>query len=272
MGVIRAAVRYVGLFIQYWRLGGLIMGQYRLNAAIWLVFSTIYHLSSVGILWAMLQRFPQLGGWTFPEMFFLYALWNLAHGVYAVTLGKVYLLPRQVRDGRFDIFQVRPVNALFQVITTPEAISIHDPIVGVILFTIAAQLLHASLGWADVLLLPWIVLGAALIKGSLLVAIYALTFAAVRMDAGRLLLETIEIELVRFPLSIYPRAVQWAFSFIVPIAFVSFIPAQLVLHKDTSPVVAPELGYLTPLVGLVTFFAGYWLWRLGLRRYQSTGS
>lgn len=144
--------------------------------------------------------------------------------------------------------------------------------VALVLFAIAAYQLNAPLGPADLLLIPWIVIGGPPIKGGLLVAVYAITFIAVRMDAGRMLLETVEIEFVRFPLSIYPRAVQWAFSFILPFAFISFIPAQLVLRKDTTPVVAPELGYLTPLVGLATFLVAYFLWRMGLRRYASTGS
>jgi len=94
----------------------------------------------------------------------------------------------------------------------------------------------------------------------------------VRMDAGRQLLETLEVQFVRFPLSIYPQPVQWCFSFVVPFAFVSFVPAELILHKDTVALLNPQLGYLTPAVGVAVFAAGYLLWRIGLRRYQSTGS
>jgi len=258
--------------MHYWRLSALVMAQYPLNTVIWLVFATIYHLSSIGILWAMLQRFPVLGGWTFPEMFFLYTLWNMAHGLYAITLAKVYWLSRHVREGRFDIFQIRPVGALFQVITTPEGISLQDPVIAVVLFVVAVGQLHVTLTATDLALLPAIVVGGALVKGGLLLAVYALSFWAVRMDAGRQLLETLEVQFVRFPLSIYPQPVQWFFSFVVPFAFVSFVPAQLILHKDTVALLNPQLGYVTPAVGVAVFAAGYLLWRIGLRRYQSTGS
>ena len=261
------------LLILHWRLSFRIMAQYPLNLFVWMLFGFLYHAASVAILWAMLQRFPALVGWTFAEMFFLYSLWNLAHGLYSLTLGKVTALPRLIREGLFDRFLIRPVGPLFQLITLPEGITIDDLLVGIGLFAVAQA--QAGFHWSTrtVLWLVAILAGAALIKGGLLLALSTLSFWAVRTDAARMLLETVELEFVRFPLTIFPRAAQWILTFVVPLAFVAFLPAQLLLEKDAgSALLRPQLGMLTPAVGLVTFAAAYLFWRLGLLMYQGTGS
>jgi ABC-2 type transport system permease protein len=259
--------------LRFWRLNLQIMAEYPLNLLIWFIFGTLYHLVSVGILWAMLELFPSIDGWTFPDLFFLYALWSLGHGVYAVTLGKLALITRQIREGDFDRYLIRPVGTLFQVTTTPEGITLDDLVVGIALFAAAQAVADIEWSLLQLALLPLVIGGAALIKGGLLLAVNSLSFWAVNMQAGRLLIETIEMEFIRFPLSIFPVLAQWILTFVIPFAFVSFLPAQLFLEKSTSGnILAPELGYLVPVVGILTFGVAYALWVLGLRRYSSTGS
>lgn len=263
-------LRLIALF---WRLNLRVMAQYPLNLTIWFMFGSLYHLASVGVVWAMLQRFSSLGGWTFPEMLFLYALWSLAHGVYAFTLGKVTAVSRLVREGLFDRILVRPLNPLLQVLLRPEGFTIDDLVIGIALFAVAQGQVGLSWTWERALILPATVLGAALIKGGLLLALAAASFWVVRMDAARLLLETVETEFARFPLTVFPRGAQWVLTFVVPFAFTSFLPAQLLLGKaPNGSEFGPAWGYLTPAVGLMTFGVAYMVWRLGLQRYQSTGS
>lgn len=267
-------MRYLRLLAHFWRLNLLVMGQYPLNLTIWFAWGFMYHFASIGILWAMMQQFPTLAGWTFAEMFFLYGLWSVAHGLYALTLGKVNAVSRLVRAGLFDRFLIRPVDPLFQVVTMPQGITVDDLLWGIALFTVAQHQVDLQWTWQTALLLPVILAGGMLIKGGLLLALSTVSFWVVRMEAARLLLETVETEFIRYPLTILPRAGQWVLTTLIPLAFVSFLPAQLLLNKPSpaGALLQPELGLLTPLVGVLTFAAAYAFWRLGLRRYQSTGS
>jgi ABC-type uncharacterized transport system permease subunit len=74
-------------------------------------------------------------------------------------------------------------------------------------------------------------------------------------------------ELTRFPLTIYSTAVRLVLSIVLPFAFMSFFPATSVLGHG-APV---WVGLLTPAVAAYCLFMGVWIFRLGLRRYESAG-
>jgi len=56
---------------------------------------------------------------------------------------------------------------------------------------------------------------------------------------------------------------------VLPFAFVSYYPGLILLGK---PGVNVWLGYCTPLAGLFTVLIAALVWRVGLARYQGTGS
>ncbi|WP_320414837.1 ABC-2 family transporter protein [Cytobacillus firmus] len=57
----------------------------------------------------------------------------------------------------------------------------------------------------------------------------------------------------------------------IPFGFVNYFPAAVLLEKET-PFFPENIGYYSPLVGIVFFFIAYSIWMLGLKRYKSTGS
>jgi ABC-2 type transport system permease protein len=58
----------------------------------------------------------------------------------------------------------------------------------------------------------------------------------------------------------------------VPLACVAYYPALAILGK-ADPLGAPAwVGIVSPIAGFVFLAAAFALWRLGLRRYASTGS
>jgi ABC-2 type transport system permease protein len=63
-------------------------------------------------------------------------------------------------------------------------------------------------------------------------------------------------------------AFRFAFTFIIPIGFVTFYPSQLFLRpKEVSPLI-----YFSPIVGIGLFALTYWIWTKGVNSYTGTGS
>jgi len=76
------------------------------------------------------------------------------------------------------------------------------------------------------------------------------------------------IRFARYPLAIYGRGVQAFLTFVLPFAWVAYLPA-------TWFVGGPDVrrwAMCTPLVGVLVMALAYTVWRAGLRRYTSTGS
>jgi ABC-type uncharacterized transport system permease subunit len=53
----------------------------------------------------------------------------------------------------------------------------------------------------------------------------------------------------------------------------NYFPATFLLHKNDGALeLSPQVGLLTPVVGLVWSALAYAFWRIGIDRYQGTGS
>lgn len=77
---------------------------------------------------------------------------------------------------------------------------------------------------------------------------------------------------VNYPITIFPRALQFFLTFLLPFAFINFYPAAMLLRKEIPAGYPAILPYLPPAVGIVAFVLSIRLWNWGLGHYQGTGS
>ena len=81
------------------------------------------------------------------------------------------------------------------------------------------------------------------------------------------------VETASFPLAIYLRWFRRFFTFVVPLACVSYFPALAILGRDDPVVHSPVwFRWSAPLVGVMFLAACLRVWRFGVRHYRSTGS
>jgi ABC-2 type transport system permease protein len=260
-------------FLASWRLNVLTILEYRANAYLWFAFTAVYHATAVAALAVALHTFPSMDGWNMRQMFFLYALWMMGHELHNGVLFGVVSVPDFIREGRFDRFLVRPLDALFQVITVPQATIPDGFLLAVVTFSFAAWLVHLRFTPVATAAVVLTVLGGAMIDFGISLAVATVAFWFVRVDALRWAVMSLEQEFTRYPLDIYSRGVQLTLTFILPFAFMNYYPASWLLHKAPGAVhLAPQVGVVTPLIGLACTSLAYAFWRAGLRRYQSTGS
>jgi len=178
-----------------------------------------------------------------------------------------------VREGRFDRFLVRPLDTLFQTLTVPQQIWPDELVLAVTFFVFATVFaaVHVDLGF--VVMVPLIVVGGALIDLGISLVVATLSFWFVRVDTIRWVVMSLEQEFTRYPISIYTRGVRFVLSFILPFAFMNYFPAAYFLHKTENGLsLAPQVGLLTPLIGIAWLVVSYAFWRVGLNHYQGTGS
>jgi ABC-2 type transport system permease protein len=260
------------VYREYWRINILTTLEYRENFVIWLLFTIVYHGSALAALWIVLTRFPEMNGWNFKQMAFLYALWMLAHALHNTLFSAVGDVPDHIREGEFDRVLVRPLDALFQAIATPGQIFPDELILAVLTFVAACIYSGVHIDPIFVVFVPLIAIGGALIDLALNLAISTAAFWVVRVDALRWIVVQLEQEFTRYPLSIYSRGVRVVLTFVCPFAFMNYFPATYFLGKsETALSLPPAVGLLTPVVGVVCVALAYAFWRFGLDRYQGVG-
>ena len=72
----------------------------------------------------------------------------------------------------------------------------------------------------------------------------------------------------KYPITIFSPVFRIVFTFIIPIAFISYYPSLIFLRSEEVPI----LTWLSPLLGVVFFYLSYRIWMKGAMSYDGTGS
>lgn len=247
--------------------------QYRTSFLLQAVSQFLVTFTDFLMLALLFHRFPSVAGWTFGEVAFLYGLGGVAFGVSDLLCGGFDGLSKMIRMGTFDLILTRPVGTFAQVLSSDLQIRRFGRIAqGAVVFGLA-------LSWLDV---TWtadkiLVLIAALCSGVVIFTAIWVIGAAVTFWT----VETSEVTnvftyggeaLVSYPMPIYAEGIRRFFTYVVPLAFVSYLPALYILERP-DPLGLPPIAQLcSPIVAALFLVAARFCWALGVRHYQGTGS
>ena len=225
-------------------------------------------------IWAMFDRFGSLRGWRLPEVAFFYGLITVAFALAEAVARGFDHFPDMVKRGDFDRLLLRPRSAAFQVAAGVVAIHRLGRLLNgtiVLLWAISAL----SVPWtpARVGLLLLAIVGGICLFAGLFVLQATLAFWTI---------ETLEVmnavtyggtETGQYPLSIYQPWFRKFFTFVVPLACVSYFPALAILDRADTEVGSPRwFQCAAPLIGVMFLLVSLHVWRFGVRHYRSTGS
>ncbi len=260
---------------------------YRLIAGMWIRSSMTYRTSfAITVLGnlvvtgldfvAILLMFSQvdaLGGWSLPEVAFLYGLSATAFGLADLTFGSMDVLGGRMRDGSFDILLVRPAPVLAQVAADRFALRRLGRITQGAL-VLGWALLTVDVDWtaAKVLLVPMMLVSGGVIFCALFVAGAAFQFLAQDAAEVQNAFTYGGTTLLQYPPTVFGKDFVRGVTFLLPLAFVNWVPAAHVLERP-YPLDLPQwAAFASPLVAAVCCALAGWAWRAGLRSYRSTGS
>ncbi|WP_246574261.1 ABC transporter permease [Streptomyces genisteinicus] len=221
----------------------------------------------------MFSHVDALGGWSLPEIAFLYGTTSTAFGLADLVLGSMDRLGRRVRDGTLDTLLVRPVPVLAQVAADRFALRRLGRVTqGLLVLGYALWTLDVDWTPGRVAAVPMMLLCGGLIFGSLFVAGAAFQFFA--LDAA-------EVQnaftyggntLLQYPPSLFAKDLVRGVTFVVPLAFVNWVPSLYVLDRENPLGLPGWLALLPPVVAAVCLGLAGLAWRTGLRAYRSTGN
>lgn len=143
---------------------------------------------------------------------------------------------------------------------------------GVALFVAANALTNLTWTPAAALYLALAIAGGALVEISLRILIGALSF---RWHASEELMYVSDGLLTRYgnyPLGIYGAALSFLFTFLIPLAFVAYFPATVLLGRTAELQVHPAFAYIAPFAGIAWIMVAIKVFAHEMRRYQSAGN
>lgn len=257
--------RLLGLFMRTSIMTGL---EYRANF-IGAMFMTVFEVAWSAISVLLFYSFTDtLGGWTFNESLVVVGLLFVAFGFLDTVIWQnVVKLGEHVRKGTLDFILTKPVNSQFHATLQYYRVDRIASIVGGA-FLIGYGLLqtHASPNAGQIALFVLLVLGALLLLYSLLIMLGTLAFWVVQVESfGEVVFGLLEVG--RYPSAALPEPLRAIMTFIIPIAFVTTVPAEVILGRIT-----PQFVFYGWLFALAAFFICTRFWRLAVRNYSSASS
>ncbi|MFE9169568.1 ABC transporter permease [Streptomyces kebangsaanensis] len=260
---------------------------YRLIAGMWIRSTMAYRASFImttfGNLVAtaldfvaillMFSHVDALGGYTLPEIAFLYGLSNTAFGLADLAIGSMDRLGRRVRDGTLDILLVRPAPVLAQVAADRFALRRLGRVTqGALLLGWALTRLDVDWTPLKLLLMPVMVVSGCGIFCAVFVAGAAFQFWAQDASEVQNAFTYGGTTLLQYPPTVFGKELVRGVTFVLPLAFVNWLPALYVLGRPYPLDLPRWTAFAPPLVAVGCCALAGAAWRVGLRSYRSTGS
>lgn len=258
---------------KYWRILRLFWGtaiaaelEYRLNFAI-ATLSSIGNLGgSLFSLFLFYRTGYQFSGWSWQEALLVVGMFTLLQGIantfFSPNLNRIV---QQVQEGTLDFVLLKPISSQFWLSTRMVSPwGIPDLLLGIAIFGYVGWQLDLS-PWNYLLSLIPIAFGM-LILYSLWFMLGATSIWFVKIYNVTEVLRGF-LEAGRYPIVAYPGIFRFFFTFIVPVVFLTTIPAETMLGRSPGSWIigAGALGILLLLLSNL-------IWRFALRFYTSASS
>jgi len=220
------------------------------------------------IVKVLYSQTTSIAGWNEGRMFLLVATVYMMSAVVAAVFGmSVVEIPTLVRMGTLDYVLVKPVDSQFWVsvrLFSFDQIGSILASVGLLIYGINT----GNVGLTATNFIMYVCLSAAAI-----VLFYAFQLAMMTLGIWLVRVENLWVlgesvfQVARFPIDVFPRGLQVAFIYYVPLAFIATIPTRA-LWGDVSP----TLFWLGLAWAAVGFLLSRAFWRFALRYYTSASS
>ncbi len=246
--------------------------QYRASLAMFTIGTLLVtglDFASIAVLFGQVRS---LAGWSLQEVAFLYGTSGVAFGLADMAVGSVDRVGERIRKGTFDTFLLRPAGSLLQLVTDEFALRrIGKVVQPALVLVVAVHVLDVRWTPARCTLTAVMILAGAVIAGSIWVTSASATFWTVEGREAANAVTYGGATMIQHPLPLYGEVVR-SLAFVVPLAFISYLPSLEVLDKVDPLGIPTWLRYASPAVAAASAAVATAAWRFAVRHHRSTGS
>ena len=261
--------RYIRLYLKLSAQYMKSLMEYRTDFIVGLIAFFLIQGFGIAFLFIVFETIPNLNGWSFYEVLFIYGFANLPRAIDHLITDNLWILSgRIIVRGDFDKYLLRPMNPLFYLCADrfqPDAFG--ELIVGILLIVTALTKLTIYIGIFEMLGFIISVLAGAVIYTSVKLIFASLAFWMKRSQSILFIAYQMS-NFTKYPMTIYNKFINVFLTFIIPFAFTAFIPASWFLGREIF-----AYGVIATIAISILFFIGaYSLWNTGIKKYESAGN
>lgn len=249
--------------------------SYRFSFFLRIFTGSVLILLDLAAIYGLFTKTKTMGGWNRQQVLFVYALATAGFRLGDAFIGgSTERIAEHVRTGQFDRFLTRPIRPFvlllgeeFAFRRVMQATSVTGVLVAVVV--------SGHFGWstAQWLLFLGSFISATTISAALFVIVGSLSFWS--PDTGEMGNSVTYGGnfAAQYPSHIYPSWIKRLLFTALPLAFVGYVPALVLLPGVTNSLSIPRwISYGAPAACIPVLLLAATCWRFGMRAYQSTGS
>ena len=227
-------------------------------------------ITGIAFLYLVFEQIPVLADWSLKQLIFIYGFAQIPRGIDHLFTDNIWLVAwRLVVNGKFDRYMLRPMNLFLQVIfekLQPDALG--ELLVGTILIVMSLNRGILIVDAPHILMFVVSVLAGTVIYTS--IKLLFASFAFWIKISGPVLYTAYQLaDFAKYPSEIYAKGMRFIITWVIPFAFVAYLPASYFLK--------PEVGAFATvgtecLIAAVFFIIAYGVFTLGTRVYESAGN
>lgn len=244
---------------------------YRFDMYMRIVVSILHLFSELMGVWIIFSNTKEVRGWTWMHMLVLVGVYRtVAGGIRIVIVPSMRKLLEDIREGTLDFVLLRPVNSQFLVSIREVVIyRLVDVLLGLGIAAYGCYRLTGTVPFQHVILFAFTLAAGFLIVYGVWLMLGTLCFWFIRVQNIEMVFWNV-FEAGRFPIDIYRTSIRWTLTYIVPLAFITTVPARALFSSDMSA--APTTIAWGFVLATLMLFVSNRFWRYGLRHYSGASA
>ena len=235
-----------------------------------ILLSEIFSVISMLII---LTRFQGYGDMTSGQFLFLYFFSHLSYSLCILVFNNLRALGFYIQGGFFDKMLLMPVNTMAYLCCYNFDFSIIGQVItSLILFSYFDRSYGIVWNFGSVLFIIMMLISSILILASILIVLSSVAYYIIDWKPLDNMFGAFR-EMLGYPMSIYTVAVRIILYSLVPIAYIAFVPVELIylFSKDLTFGMGMMIAFGVMLCAGLLFYGAYKLWFYQSKKYQSVG-
>jgi len=244
--------------------------QYRLSLLFTLFSQTLTAVMSLLTIYFLFERFNIVSGWTFEQVSISYAVVYLCFAFDECFFRGLDQFPKLIVSGSLDGFLVRPRGVLTQTMCSDiEFSKLGRLLVGlcVLIYSCAIQ----PFVWSPMkifVLLTMILCGIMIFIALFLIAAAISIYTVEGIEVVNILTNGGR-EFCQYPVNIYGEFMRKLLTYIIPFATFNYLPMMYLFDMPGATIWGHALA---PILGCLFVIPAYFIFKLSLKKYASTGT
>lgn len=230
-----------------------------------LIIENILNLLMLFFIYTLI---PSLAGFTFNEMLLLYGVASLSFATWRCLFINTLNIGSMIRYGTLDVFILRPLNVLFQIMMDGFDDDAWGDLVFALFLVVYAGVIQ-SINFIWIVSLIMLAIITSLIFAGISIIGSSFSFVTQGMaDFSQIVYNFFQFS--KYPIDIFGGVMKFIFTFLIPIGWVATIPIKLLINNNIKGfmMILP----LASAIAILFFWITTVIWHYMLKKYVSTGS